>query len=53
MPLKKGKKAISENISELVRGGRSQRQSIAIAMKTAGVPKRKKKSINERIKNAG
>jgi len=54
MPLKKGKseKAISGNISELVHSGRPQNQAVAIAMRTAGMPKRKKKSINERIKNA-
>lgn len=34
MPLKKsgGKKAVSENISELVHSGRPQKQAIAIAL---------------------
>ena len=41
MPLKKGKskKVISDNISELRRSGRPQKQSIAIAMREAGMPK--------------
>jgi hypothetical protein len=43
MPLKKGKsrKAVSSNISELMHSGRSQRQSIAIAMSKAGKSKKK------------
>jgi hypothetical protein len=45
MPLKKGKskKVIGENISELRRSGRPEKQSIAIAMSEAGKSKKKKK----------
>lgn len=45
MPLKKGsgKKAIGENISELIRSGRDRAQAIAIAMRAAGKSKPKKK----------
>jgi len=45
MPLKKGKskKVISENISELRRSGRPEKQSIAIAMSEAGKSKPRKK----------
>lgn len=41
MPLKKGssKETISKNISELVHSGHPQKQSIAIAMREAGIPK--------------
>lgn len=41
MPLQKGKskKVISENISELIKSGRPQKQSIAIAMSNAGLSK--------------
>lgn len=46
MPLQKGKSksVISANISELRRTGRSEKQSIAIAMSEAGKSKPKKKN---------
>lgn len=43
MPLKKGKsrKAISSNIRTEIRHGKPRKQAIAIALRTAGVPKKK------------
>lgn len=45
MPLKKGssKKVISENIKTEMAHGKPQRQAIAIAMRAAGKPLKKKK----------
>lgn len=44
MPLKKGKssKTVSSNIRELMNSGRSQKQSVAIALNTAGKGKKSK-----------
>lgn len=44
MPLRKGKsdKVISANIRRLRKEGRSQRQAVAIALRTAGRKRRKR-----------
>jgi len=44
MPLLKGKKNIGENISTLLKEGRPRDQAIAIALSTAKVPRRRKRS---------
>jgi len=46
MPLKKGKSraAISANIRTEIAHGRPRKQAVAIALRTAGVPKKKRKS---------
>ena len=45
MPLQKGrsKATVSGNIHELVQSGRPVKQAVAIALKTAGLAKKKKK----------
>lgn len=40
MPLKKGKGYLGANIRELMATGRSQKQSVAIALRVAGIKKR-------------
>ena len=44
MPLRKGKsrKVVSDNIREMVEAGHPQKQAVAAALRTAGVPKRRK-----------
>jgi hypothetical protein len=45
VPLKKGrsKKVISENIREMIRSGYPQKRAVAASLRSAGVPKKRKK----------
>ncbi len=43
MPLKKGKKNVGKNISELRRSGKPLKQSVAIALSTAGLGRARSK----------
>lgn len=49
MPLRKGKSrsVISSNISQLHKEGKKQKQAVAIALRTAGVPKPRKGSTKK------
>jgi hypothetical protein len=50
MPLKKGKKNIGPNITKLKSEGYPPSQAKAIALKTAGVSKAKKKAAKKKAK---
>lgn len=45
MPLLKGKKNVGKNIKELEASGHPQKQSIAIALKEAGMSKKQKPKV--------
>ncbi len=44
MPLKKGKKNIGKNITTEMEKGKPYKQALAIALSTAKVPKKKKRT---------
>jgi hypothetical protein len=50
MPLKKGrsKAVISQNIRTEIAAGKPQKQAVAIALHTAGVPRKKAKKTKKR-----
>lgn len=52
MPLRRGKKAVSANISELVHAGYPQRQAVAIALRTAGIARKGKKNMAKKKRKA-
>lgn len=55
MPLKKGKskQVVSENVSELMKSGRPQKQAVAIAMSEAGKSTGKKKKKKTKDNSGG
>lgn len=50
-PLAKGKKNVGKNISKLMHEGRSQKQSIAIALSEAGLEKKYKENRSKAKKS--
>ena len=53
MPLKPGKSraTVSANIREMMRSGRPQKQAVAAALRTAGVPKARRRSSKKTRSN--